>query len=669
MKGFKLGVCVLLFLISTAWLSIVWAQGGASPCIFQLGDVLVTGTQSPLKTSSVSVITAQELKDWGVQTVGEALDFLSGVDVNVGGKGEAHVQVRGLSSNEIKILIDGVPAYETYFRFLDLSQFPVEAIAKIEVIKGLSSVLYGANTLGPVINIVTKKGGEKTLRAASASFGDYHTQNYTLAQGGPLWKLRYWISGGYHQSHGFRLSSDFDPLDPYLGLTSGYHENGGQRDLSYYQKRELNLKLGYEPSPEEAYYLSFDFHHDERGIPPEYDRFWAFTKWDQWHLNLVGQKKLTPYFRVKAQGFYVRHQDTIRDVSWDGYQTAKKWFEESRYNDYILGGYLRSDLFLESFGDLRLGLRYQKDHHVEQDLYDQETYGVLKGWATPGWQPKETFEADLYSVALEHEFPLRRDLALLWGLGYDYFKPLEAGDKPLPKASHSWNPQLALIYSPSSGFTFHASLGKKTRFPSLKELYSDYAGGNPELGPEKNVGYELGFEKKLPRGRIWASYFYQNVTDLIDRLRTDNGWLYVNVGRAVLKGVEIGATERPFSHILFKGSYTYLSARDKAEDRDLARRPRHKVILETKVFLPKRVSLDLLSTYTAYQFDYLRDGSKRKLDDFLLINLNLTKGFSWRPGFSGELFLTVTNLTDRNYDDGHGPMPGRNFLLGLRTQF
>lgn len=589
------------------------------------------------------------------------------MDVNIGKKGEAHVQVRGLDSYEIKVLIDGVPAYENYSRFLDLSQLPIEAIARIEVIRGLSSVLYGANTLGPVINIVTKKGGKKTRHTASLAIGDYHTRHYTLAQGGALGKMRYWVSTGYHQSHGFRLSSHFDPLDPNLGINSGYHEDGGKRDLSYYQKRELNLKLGYEPTPEDAYYLSFDFHNNERGIPPEYDRFWAFTKWDQWHLNLVGQKRLNPHFRVKAQGFYVRHRDTIRDVSWDGYQTAKKWFEESRYNDYTLGGYLCSDLSLGAFGNLRLGLRYQKDHHVEQELYAQDTYAVLKGWANPGWQPSQTFEADLYNLALEHTLPLEGDLTLLWGLGYNYFKPLKAADKPLPKASHSWNPQVALLYAPTKGLSVRASLGKKTRFPSLKELYSDYAGGNPNLGPEKNVGYELDLGYQFSKVRLWANYFFNNVTDLIQYNRALKQ--YENVGRAVLEGLETGLTYQPREGLLLKASYTYLWARDRSLDRTLPRRPRHKALFEAKFNLPWRVLLDLRGTYTAEQVDYLKDGTVIKLDDYLLIDLNLEKGFSWRNRGYGDVFLTVTNLTDRNYDDGHGPMPGRNFLAGLRIRF
>jgi len=139
---------------------------------FDLGEVVVTAEKEAVaKATTVNEITAEDIKARGCKTVADALELIPGVDVEMGGKGEMHVYIRGFKQENVKVLIDGVPAYETYFRTLDLSQFPVESIAKIKVIKGASSVLYGANTMGGVINIITKKGSSRPTASAKDIMG------------------------------------------------------------------------------------------------------------------------------------------------------------------------------------------------------------------------------------------------------------------------------------------------------------------------------------------------------------------------------------------------------------------------------------------------------------------------------------------------------------------
>ena len=643
---------------------------GKTAAVFRLGEVLVTGTRETMnQAAAITEINAKEIRDWGVQTAGEALDFVPGVDVHIGGKGQSQVNIRGFAQKDLKVLIDGVPAYESYFGTLDLSQIPVDAIAKIWVIRGASSVLYGANTLGGVINIVTKKGGKRPVTEFTSSFGDYDTQNYILNHGATVGKFNYWLLAGYRKSHGFRLSNDFDRDSKYLGINSPYHEDGGRRDLSYYQKRSLNAKIGYEPSEDTKVYLSFDYHNNDRGCPPEYDRYWAFPKWNQWHLNLVGQKRFNELFTIRARAFYVDHEDMLKDVSWDNHQTKRKWFEQSRYDDYSTGGEVHAYLDLGRISLLRMGFNYIKDNHKEKEYLDKKSFGVKKGWDQPGWQPEKESEANTYTFAIEDEIRPVDRLSIVAGSSYDYFDPIKAAGGAVPDSTDSWNPQLGIVYRLTGDTRFHASIGKKTRFPHLKELYSAHAGGNPHLGPEETVQYELGLERDLGQGRVWASYFYNNVKGLIQRERGRWGWRYVNLGRAVLKGVEAGLRIAPLSWMHLRCDYTYLSARDKGLDQDIPRRPRHKLDLESRFSLPWNTSLDLLASYTACQYEYLRDGTRRRLDDFFLLNLEIRKGFPLPSPLKGGLFGHISNVADLNYDDGHGPMPGRNFLVGLRVKF
>ncbi|MDD4073093.1 MAG: TonB-dependent receptor plug domain-containing protein, partial [Desulfobacterales bacterium] len=255
------------------------AEDQSGDSMFNLGEVFVTGEKGSVDSATtVTEVTMEEITAKGAQTVAEALEFLPGVLVQMAGKGESHVSIRGFDQRQVKVLIDGVPARENYFGTVDLSMLPAGIISKIIITKGASSVLYGSNTMGGVINIITKKGGTTPQTSLTASFGDYGTANYFLSHGGSAGNLNYWLSGGYQASDGYRLSGDFDETDPDVGLGTSYNEDGGKRDLSDYTKKSLDLKVGYDPGGDSSAYLSLDYVDNERGMPTFYNRYWAYSR-------------------------------------------------------------------------------------------------------------------------------------------------------------------------------------------------------------------------------------------------------------------------------------------------------------------------------------------------------------------------------------------------------
>jgi len=184
--------------------------GDLGEIVFYGKDIVVYGKKTPMNAViTVSEMASKDIEERGAQTVGEALEFVPGVDVQVGGKGEGSLNIRGFEQRDFKVLIDGVPAYEGYFGTVDLFAIPVESIDKIVVIKGASSVLYGANTMGGVVNIITKKGTEKKKTNFSVSFGDYNTQSYICNHGAQYGKINYYLGYSWRSSDGLRLSSDF----------------------------------------------------------------------------------------------------------------------------------------------------------------------------------------------------------------------------------------------------------------------------------------------------------------------------------------------------------------------------------------------------------------------------------------------------------------------------
>ena len=113
--------------------------------VFDLGEIYVTAEKLPTsrEVSITTEITAEDIKSTNSKTIGEALSHVPGIRVSTGRKNEQNIQIHGFDQSRTLILIDGVPYYETNFGKLDLSQIPIDNVAKIEITEGGASVLYG----------------------------------------------------------------------------------------------------------------------------------------------------------------------------------------------------------------------------------------------------------------------------------------------------------------------------------------------------------------------------------------------------------------------------------------------------------------------------------------------------------------------------------------------
>lgn len=672
MERIKIGLGSIFKLLLTVILAanVVWAQEPKDAEVFQLGEVVVTEEKRTANAATtVTEVSMEEIAAKGARTVAQALEFLPGVFVQSAGKGEVHVSIRGFEQRQVKVLIDGVPARENYFGTVDLSMLPADAVSKITITKGASSVLYGSNTMGGVINIITKKGGDTPQTSVSASFGDYGAANYFLNHGGSVADLNYWVSAGYQTSDGYRLSGDFDKNDPDVGLGSSFNEDGGKRDLSDYTKRNLDLKVGYDPGGDSSLYLSFDLVDNERGMPTFYNRYWAYKEWKQWQVNLVGEHKFAEALKVKTRLFYVNHKDGIEDVSWDADHTTggKKWFEESYYDDASIGGEIQTVSNFGGSNSLRFGLNYMEDNHKEGDYLSDDCWDVLQGNATVGWTPEEEYSARTYALAVEDEFKPSDNLSVVIGVSYDAFEPTKTADQPEPGRMDTVNPQIGLVFNPTEATALHASVGQKTRFPSLKELYSTFGGGNPDLDPEKTLAYEVGashnFSETISGG---VAFFYNDIDDLIDTIRINGNNANININEATIYGAEATVTMRLSSSFDVGFNYTYTGTEDhENDDRELEGRPRQRFNLAMTYRFAFGLTADMQATYTQQQYWLNDDDQWIEVPDYFLVNAKLSQKLPSVGGLEPEIFLQGANILDEDYYETNGPEPGFNFLAGI----
>ncbi|MCX5812935.1 MAG: TonB-dependent receptor [Proteobacteria bacterium] len=663
---------------------------------FSLGELYVTGDKLPVaqEVTQTTEITAEDITATNSKTVAEALSHAPGISVTTGRKNSPYVNIHGIDQSKTLVLIDGVPYYETSYGSLDLNSIPADNIAKIEIQKGVSSVLNGPNGLAGVINIITKKATERPAVGALLEAGDYESRRFTFWHGMKVKKVNYWLSYDHQESRGWLLSRDFDPRLTRLvyrtpNSTPSYVlESGGKRNNSYSKMDGLWAKVGVEPTPGSEYYINFHYIQRDREAPasllddqnritlprPAFSQLWQMPKYDNWGVDLSGQQKLGDRVTLKGKLFYHSHVDDLVSLKTPDYTG---YLSTSRYKDNMIGGSLASDIKLAEIDTLKLAFNYRRDTHEERS----DTYLPFQ-------------EAVSYtgSFGIENELKPIKNLSLVGGASYDWFNVSKSTQnvtstvaatqgvltsvKSLKRPDDDMlNPMLGATYTFDEGTKIFASWARKVRFPTLSTLYSSTA-GNPDLRPEKSMNYVVGASRGITKyARGEASFFVHDIEDYISRDGPSTIAIYRNYGKIFMYGAELSAEVFPVKDLTIKASYTYNNATDKSTGTVTDRVtyvPTHKADLSVKYLIPViATNIDLTGTYVGYMWGQLPTASSPLTSadgtgDYFIADIRLSRNIYKNL----EAYFVAKNIFDRNYDQQIGfPAPGRNLFIGLKASY
>ena len=169
--------------------SIAWAVAGlvvlafaypAAAREYSLGEVVVTGEKASVaeKASTVREVSAEDIERSGARTLDEAIALLPGLHIRTANDGAPRIDVRGMRTRQVTLLLNGIPLNSTFDGQFDPSLVTVENIARIKITYGASSVLYGAGGNAAVINVITKAGQEEPSGSVSAEYGKGNARQY-----------------------------------------------------------------------------------------------------------------------------------------------------------------------------------------------------------------------------------------------------------------------------------------------------------------------------------------------------------------------------------------------------------------------------------------------------------------------------------------------------------
>jgi len=583
-------------------------------------------TEAP---SSVSIITASEIKKYGYRTLADILRSIRSFYVTYD-RNYSYVGARGFGrpadyNNRILLLIDGHRTNDNLYDMAFLGTdaiLDVDLIDRVEIIRGPGSSLYGSNALFAVVNVITKRGRDLKSAEVSSDAGSYDTYKARVSYGNRYQNgLDAIVSGTVYDSKGQRLYvREFDPAFS----TDVRATNGGFTNNTDYDRfHSFFTKTSFQDFTLEGAYSS-----RTKGIPTG-----AFGT----DFNDPGNKTTDTrgYVDFRYERNIGRQTDITARIFYDYYEYA---------GDYIYSGIVNKDWgYAEWWGsEVKLSSRLFNVHRVivgaeytDNVRLDQQNFNVAP--FTSYLDDKR--RSQIWAFYGQDEINIFKQLTLTAGMRYGHYDTF--GD--------TINPRLAVIFTPVEKSTFKLLYGTAFRAPSPFELYYQSATNdpNPDLKPEKIETYELVYEQYLgDHFRATTTGFYYKINDLINQIEaTPPKTIFRNIEQVESRGFEVEMENKWANGIDGRISYTLQRTVDAQTNEGLSNSPEHLVKLNITVPLVRdKIFAGIEEQYTSKRKTISGDYAS----DFFITNVTL---YSQRIIEGFELSASIYNLSDVKYAD------------------
>ncbi len=625
-----------VLLLTSTWSACVVAalQSEEEELALVYGDksfvTIASGSRQPIARapSVASVITSEDIAAIGAAELDEVLEIVPGLHVSHSPIGYNPIYtIRGIHTQynpQVLMLVNGIPITGVFVG--DRSQiwagFPVANIARIEVIRGPGSALYGADAFSGVINIITKTstdidGTQFGLRAGSFNRRDGWVQ-YGGGFGG--FNAAAYLQAGHTDGQREIISADAQSTLDFIAGTSaslapgpvnlGYDAIDGRIDLSRdkwrlragYQRRS-NAKTGagvasaLDPVGKNfGERINTDLTYQDANFAPDLD----FTAQAS-YFYITEQSDLVLFPPGSLGPFPLNTIPFPEGVIGNPY----KWERHLRFNLSAIYTHWQNH-------KLRFGTGTQDDdlyRAKETNNYSTGSPGPLID-VTPFLLPHNRRVNYIYA---QDEWAFTKDWYLTAGVRHDHYS--DFGD--------TTNPRLALVWETAYNLTSKVLYGRAFRPPSFSELYNapnPVLTGNVNLKPETNESVELAFAWQATSTlQANLNLFRYQMRDI---LRPDSGAVVQNAGRQHGEGFETELVWDARNDLRLSGNYAYQQSTDEATNQDPGNAPRHHVYARADWRLMPRWTLDTQLNYVAGRKRAQGD-TRPDISDYHTIDLTL----------------------------------------------
>jgi vitamin B12 transporter len=587
---------LILIVAAAAWPCACAAQSLTAP----IERVAVTASRMPQRVTDlladVTVIDTDEIRRSGAQSLAELLQRQSGVEIvqNGGPGGTSGVLLRGANAAQTLVLVDGLRIASASSGAAALEAIPLDQIERIEILRGPSSSLYGADAIGGVVQVFTRGATRTPQASASAGFGTHDTWQIAAGASGGSGPVQGALQVGARRSDGFNAiinprNFSYDP------------DRDGYRDSS------ASGQIGFTFAPDHV--LSVQAFHDR--LDAQYDGGDAFddrtiTTLDAWQVAL--RDRITPAWESHLSAGEGR-DDSVSKTGFGDFPFRTRQRQYAWQNDFVLDA-------VGVPGRLALALERREER------VDTEPAFAVSSRTTNAVTAVYSLVAGAHAVQAN----LRNDDSDQYGsrttgaLAYGY------------RLSPQWRVTV------SGGTAFKA--------PTFNDLY--FPGfSNPDLRPETARNFEGGIHYATDIGGVRlearAVGWHNRVRDLIVfECDADFNCAPQNVNDATLKGVTLGLDASARATTLH-ASVDLQSPRDDATGNLLPRRARrHGTLAVLSQAGPAPLGAEIVAS--SQRFDDAEN--TRRMGGYSILNLTA----EWPVTKSVTLFARADNVFNRAYE-------------------
>ena len=600
------------------------AEAAAQPRYVDPVVVTATKVETPQERlgASVTVVTGDEIVEKQYATVEEALRQVPGVDIQrSGGLGKTTaLRIRGAGAQQVQVMVDGLRVKSPTLGITELSDLSVDAIERIEVVRGPQSTLHGADAIGGVVNIITRKGQGPPRGTVQVEAGTFETYREQATFSGAYKAFSYSLSASHYDTRGYLKNDDatqsafagrFDydfPWEGTLSLRGRYIKN--ETDLPIFSTTPVTV---------------FDPNSQQQS--------------ETWLYNLLYDQKVTAW--------------------WDVHLRYGQWFNRAGFQNPPPPGTFTT---ISQINTERREAEFLNNFHIGR--WNTLTLGAEH--RDELGRNRGTFRKEINVKSLFAQDELRLFDRVILGGGIRHEENDAFGEALTGRASFA-------VLIPETGTKVRGAWGEGFRAPSINDLF--FPGfGNPQLQPEESVSWEIGADQRLwdNRLRFGATYFHNDFDNLIQVVNIPGTFLFqpVNVGRARTQGVEVYVEGDPADWLTLYANYTYTHTEDLDTFKPLRRIPHNKWATGA-VFTWDRLKLFAEAIVVSEQFE-TPVGPRSFNPGYHRLDFGGTYLLWGRAGIMerAELIARFNNITDERYGEAFGfPAPGFNCLIGFRVAF
>ena len=600
----------------------VLAQGQAEAV---LNEVVVTATRIPTPIidviADVSIIDRTQLVQAGQSTLSDVLGQQPGLQIvsNGGYRSATSVFLRGATSAQAMVLIDGVRVGSATFGGVAFENMPLDRIERIEIVRGASSALYGPDAVGGVIQIFTREPTEGLALAANVGVGSDGQRQAGASLRGRVGDLGYSLGVSRDQANGISVISN--------PASSGYNP-----DQDKFEVTSVDARLTAQLSRQHALSLGF--------LRSEMDYQFDGDAGSLWLDNPLNLNSLTT-------DAWTRPVLNHASVKWDAQWLAnwKSSLTLGRSDDESVSDYLRAS---------------------DGALNNHQKFNTQRTQAT--WQNDVALGADMLTLLLETRSEevdsttnytiKQRDInsaMLSYALNKANWNALAVVRNDNNTQFGSFNNwALSGGYKLTPNWRTVVSVGTSFQAPSFNQLY--YPGyGNAALTPQKNMSSEVGLKYQQAGVSMGAVLYYNEVKGFIDPATN------MQSSQALLRGLTLSmAALRGDTH--YEASYDYADPITQPNDLRFVR------IAQNVLNVNVRHRMGAVQAFAELKLSSDREDNNLSFTgrDVLAGYGLLNAGLNWKVDKDLTVLARVNNLLDASYTLANGyAMPGRNLFVSL----